>query len=431
MTSTTGRRVRRLLTASAVLALVTVPGAAAHAGEHGDSNDKQTICHADSSDTKPYVINTPNKNGDVDGHADHTGPIWNPSLKADHDWWGDIIPPFDYNEDGQTLHFAGLNWDANGQAWFANDCRVPITGTVDKTNDANGDATYSDDETATAEGAAVPFSVTVTNTSVVPAVVTSLVDTVSGNPVAFTPSPDPVGSTLAPGASVTFTFTVSDYSPPDGGSVVNDLAVVLTSAADEDNDATVHDTSTVRTAVPPPPAPDVSVVKSGPATASPGDQLTWTMTVTNDGSVPAPDVTVTDELPAGTTLVSASGTGWTCGGTTTVTCTLDDDLAVSGSASFTIVATLAADYTDATVVNTAVVTPEDETPADNTSTATTDVTTGGGGGTVTPPFTGGGGGVTNLPRTGTASWELAAIGIALLMCGANLVLLPVGARRRS
>ena len=427
MTAPTRRQVRRLVTATAVVAMIGVPGAAAHATGKGNPNGKQTICHRTSSNTHPYVVNTPDKNGDVSGHAKHTGPVWSPGLKANHVKWGDIVPPFDYVSHGVTKHFAGQNWDANGQAWFANSCRVPITGTVDKLNDANADGTFTDDETAPAAGADVTFQVTVTNTSVVPAKVSSLVDTVGGTVLGLTPSPDPVGTTLDPGKSVTFTFTAAAYSPPDGGALVNDLSVVLVSASDPSNHATADDTSTVRTAVPAPP--DVSVVKTGPASAAPGDQLTWLLTVRNDGTVPAPGVTLADTMPTGTTFVSAAGDGWTCSGTTDVTCTLDDDLAVGGTAAVTVVATLAADYADSTVSNTAVVTPDDATPGDNTSSVTTDVTTGGGG-TVTPPFSGGGGGVT-LPRTGAPTWSLLVYGVAFVLSGTGFLLLPLGAARRA
>jgi uncharacterized repeat protein (TIGR01451 family) len=412
-------RTRHLLAFVATGALVAVPGVTAAYAQGGDSNDKQTICHATSSDTNPYVVNTPNKNGDVDGHADHTGPVWNPTLKAEHDWWGDIIPAFDYNEDGQTAHFAGLNWDANGQAWFANDCRVPITAAVDKTNDADGDGTFSDDETTDAVGAAVPFTVTVTNTSVVPAVVVGVSDSVSGDPVTFTATPDPVGTTLAAGASTTFTFTVAGYTPADGASTTNTFTVNLAATDDATNTGSASDTSTVRTVLPPPPA-DVAVVKTGPAEAAPGDDITWTITVSNTGTVPAADVVVTDALPTGTTLVSFSGDGWSHSGDAF---SLAGELGVGASSTLTVVATLAADYAEATVSNTAVVTPADETPGDNTSTVVTDVTQppgggGGGGGITEPPFTGGGGGT--LPRTGTSTWLLLAAGVLLITSGSGL-----------
>lgn len=121
------------LAAVTSLALISLPtaGFAAGSGQgasKGNSNGKQTICHATNSNTNPYVVETPNKNGDVDGHAKHTGPIWDPTLKARHISWGDIIPPFTYNNHGVTAQFPGLNWTTDGQAWFANNCKQPPSG---------------------------------------------------------------------------------------------------------------------------------------------------------------------------------------------------------------------------------------------------------------------------------------------------------------
>ncbi|MCU1590291.1 MAG: Conserved putative secreted protein [Frankiales bacterium] len=79
-------------------------------GDHGNKNDKVTICHATGSASNPFVVITPNKNGVVHGHAKHGD---------------DIIPPFDYNDHGVTKHFPGLNWTAANQAAFHNGCSVP------------------------------------------------------------------------------------------------------------------------------------------------------------------------------------------------------------------------------------------------------------------------------------------------------------------
>jgi hypothetical protein len=84
--------------------------------------DKVTICHRTNANTNPYVINQPDANGDVSGHAGHTGPVWNPTLKAQHIKWGDIIPPFTFNGGS----FPGLNWTPEGQAIYQNDCK-PLT----------------------------------------------------------------------------------------------------------------------------------------------------------------------------------------------------------------------------------------------------------------------------------------------------------------
>src|SRR6185436_17985107 len=50
--------------------------------------------------------------------------------------------------------------------------------------------------------------------------------------------------------------------------------------------------------------------------------LTYRITVLNNGPSPATTVVVTDNLPPGINLVSATPTQGTCSGTTTLTCTL-------------------------------------------------------------------------------------------------------------
>lgn len=81
----------------------------------GNSNpgNKVTLCHATGSATNPFVVITVNANGAVNGHAG-----------ASHQGGRDIIPPFDYNRGGETVHFPGQNWDAQGQATLANGCEV-------------------------------------------------------------------------------------------------------------------------------------------------------------------------------------------------------------------------------------------------------------------------------------------------------------------
>ena len=95
--------------------------------------------------------------------------------------------------------------------------------------------------------------------------------------------------------------------------------------------------------------------------------------------MPGPDdasaVKVVDTLPAGTTFVSATGTNWTCTGTTTVTCNrTGGNLAPGAAPNITIVVTAPA--TSGAITNTATVSsPNDNTPGNNTATATTTVNT--------------------------------------------------------
>lgn len=68
---------------------------------------KHTICHATGSSSNPYVVITPSVSGVFHGHMDHQGDE-------------DIIPPYMYKGTWYSQ-----NWDAAGQAMFANDCAAP------------------------------------------------------------------------------------------------------------------------------------------------------------------------------------------------------------------------------------------------------------------------------------------------------------------
>src|SRR5207247_2326805 len=89
---------------------------------------------------------------------------------------------------------------------------------------------------------------------------------------------------------------------------------------------------------------DLAVTKSGPATITAGNNISYSVTVTNNGPSDAQSVALTDALPAGTTFVSETqntGPAFTCnnpsvGGTGSVSCTLGT-LASGASATFTLV----------------------------------------------------------------------------------------------
>src|SRR5690606_8655743 len=100
-----------------------------------------------------------------------------------------------------------------------------------------------------------------------------------------------------------------------------------------------------------------------------GDLITFTLTVTNSGRVPATQVALTDTLPAELAYVSGDGGCSETGGE--VVCALGT-LAASGTASVTIVVTPTA---SGLLTNSAVVAgdADDPTPADNTAQTTTPV----------------------------------------------------------
>jgi uncharacterized repeat protein (TIGR01451 family) len=53
--------------------------------------------------------------------------------------------------------------------------------------------------------------------------------------------------------------------------------------------------------------PDIIVQKTGPSSAQPNTQITYTITVRNQGTAPAQNVSLNDGIPSGTTYVSSGG----------------------------------------------------------------------------------------------------------------------------
>ena len=141
------------------------------------NDDNVTICHRTNSVTNPYVVetvdpdsvdgDTGNDNGQGD-HTAHTGPVFDATADypAPHngDQWGDIIPAHD--------NFAGLNFDAAGQAILENDCEVPTSTTNTPTPTDTLTQTPSPTDTPTATPTTNP-SATPTNTPPNTATVTS------------------------------------------------------------------------------------------------------------------------------------------------------------------------------------------------------------------------------------------------------------------
>lgn len=95
--------------------------------------------------------------------------------------------------------------------------------------------------------------------------------------------------------------------------------------------------------------PPLTVTKSGPTTAVVGDVLTFTVVVTNNGSVTATNVVMTDFVPTITRYTNVvAPAGWSCttpavGVWGDVVCSLTGSLAPSDSATFTVVLTAAED----------------------------------------------------------------------------------------
>ncbi len=131
-------------------------------------------------------------------------------------------------------------------------------------------------------------------------------------------------------------------------------------------------------------AADLAVTASGPAIISKGSNITYSVTVTNNGPIDAQDVVMSDALPIGTTFVSeaqSSGPGFTCtnppaGATGSVNCTLTT-LASGASAAFTLVFHVT-NIKGSTLTNTAVVSSSssDLIPGNNSASTSATVKTG-------------------------------------------------------
>jgi uncharacterized repeat protein (TIGR01451 family) len=92
----------------------------------------------------------------------------------------------------------------------------------------------------------------------------------------------------------------------------------------------------------------------------PGEQITWTITVTNDSDTPSPPLTVTDDVPAALRIERASTDrgAFTLNGQT-VTFTLDA-LAPGGVATMQIVTTILDSPADGRITNSARLTSTDD-----------------------------------------------------------------------
>jgi uncharacterized repeat protein (TIGR01451 family) len=148
-----------------------------------------------------------------------------------------------------------------------------------------------------------------------------------------------VGPVVTPGHVITATATTSD------GTSEFSAAVAMTTGA---ADLSIAKTTTLTTFVP-------------------GQQVTYTIAVTNSGPDAAEAISVTDVLPVGMTLVSASGDDATCTGTTTITCTIPF-LANGATSTIALVVIVNANAPISNTASVVAVVPPDPTPANDAST---------------------------------------------------------------
>ncbi len=232
-------------------------------------------------------------------------------------------------------------------------------------------------------GQPVSWTLTVTNTGpsvatapvfsdTVPASVTGVAVTTPAPGWSCTVTGQDVGcaaASLAPGTTVTVTVRGTLAATHTG-----DLANTATVASTTPDPTAANNTATATT--PTTARADLLAVKSAatPNPAVPGQAVSWTVAVTNNGPSVALDPTLTDTLPATVTGIGATtaAAGWTCSVTgQTVGCEAAS-LDAGASVTVTITGTLAASHTG-NLVNTASLASATTDPltTNNSSTAST------------------------------------------------------------
>jgi uncharacterized repeat protein (TIGR01451 family) len=240
--------------------------------------------------------------------------------------------------------------------------------------------------TTATPGAAVAYTITVTNNGPSPAAAVVMNDVLPAAllfqslaaPAGFSCTLPAVGATgtinctgaaLASGATASFTLNVT-IANSSTGAVSN---TATTSAATADGNSG-NNTSTAALAAPPASSADLSISKTTATTSVPaGGTLNYTISVTNNGPSAASSVVMTDILPASLRFASISTpAGFSCmtpavGANGTITCTAAT-MASGTTATFTLSTTVSPSATG-TISNTAGVSSatNDPTPGNGSS----------------------------------------------------------------
>jgi uncharacterized repeat protein (TIGR01451 family) len=181
-----------------------------------------------------------------------------------------------------------------------------------------------------------------------------------------------------------FSITVHVDPGTAEGTMISDTASVSTHSAEDD---TADNSATATTLVSSKADVDTAMTVDPAGAADPDTDLTYTVSVINHGDVDASDVALTDAVPSGTTLVSATqatGVPFACtvppaGGTGTIDCSRAT-LGHNEYGTFTVVLHVDAGAAGATIDNTAsaATSTPDLNPANNSATKSTQVTGGSG-----------------------------------------------------
>jgi uncharacterized repeat protein (TIGR01451 family) len=179
-------------------------------------------------------------------------------------------------------------------------------------------------------------------------------------------------------AAGTFTLAVQVLPATGWGNQIVDVADVSSGTSDPN---LANNSATVITSVTLASLSDDAVTNSAsPNPVIAGNNITYTQVVTNNGPAASPNITLTEDLPANTTFVSANGpAGWACAFTTTITCSAST-LTSGTNATITVVVKVIAGTAAGTVITDVVTVAsavEDPNTSNNTATASVTVATAG------------------------------------------------------
>ena len=214
-------------------------------------------------------------------------------------------------------------------------------------------------------GTQVTYTIDVTNTGPSDATAVSVADpTPAGFSFASATAPCAGGfpcglGDIAASGSISFDVTY-DIDPATIGGVTN-TATVSSNTTDPN---AANDTSGITTDVT--AETDLAITKVGPASATAGGQVTYTIEVTNNGPSQATAVSVADPAPTGTTFASATAP---CAGG--FPCALGDMApsdVISFDVTFDVAASTTGDITNTATVSSATTDP---TPANDSASAVT------------------------------------------------------------
>ena len=271
---------------------------------------------------------------------------------------------------------------ANNQATGAIDVRPPA---------ADLELTKTASVASIDPGGTVTFTLTVQNNGPDAAAGTQITDTLPAGLAFVSASPgcSAAGSTitcdigaLPDEATSTLTITAQVASTAAGQTLTN-VASVSSTTSDpvSSNNTASADVGVGTPPTPPqqspppspsPSRPDLVATKSAsPTTIKVGENVTFTLRVTNQGSGSATGVTLTDSLPTGLAVVSLPPG---CTGTATITCTVGS-LSAGASRSFQVVVRAEAAAGGQSLVNRVTATGDqsDPTPANDAAEATVKV----------------------------------------------------------